>query len=74
MATTRAFVGLFGTRSVNLVVLQVVNKLPCRYFHKCVECGRIHSSTLSTVRVLKNVSSNERKPCMLYRNSLLFHG
>ncbi|XP_021932200.1 protein tumorous imaginal discs, mitochondrial-like isoform X1 [Zootermopsis nevadensis] len=60
MATMRGFVGIFGTRSVNLVVLQVVNKFPCRYFHKCVECGWIHSSTLSSAGVLKNVKFNQR--------------
>ncbi|XP_021932202.1 protein tumorous imaginal discs, mitochondrial-like isoform X3 [Zootermopsis nevadensis] len=64
MATMRGFVGIFGTRSVNLVVLQVVNKFPCRYFHKCVECGWIHSSTLSSAGVLKNVKFNQRTVCL----------
>lgn len=62
MATTRALVGIFAGRSVNLVVLQSVNKFPCRYFHKCVECGRIYSSTFTAFGVSKNfATANQRK-------------
>jgi hypothetical protein len=62
MATKRGIVAIFGSRNVNLVVLQSVNKLRCRYFHKCVECGRIHGSSLTILEGLKNVTSaNQRK-------------
>jgi len=65
MATTRGLVGIFAGRSVNLVVLQSVNKFPCRYFHKCIECGRIYSSTFTTFGVLKNfATANQRKSCV----------
>jgi hypothetical protein len=65
MATTRGLVGIFAGRSVNLVVLQSVNKFPCRYFHKCVECGRIYSSTFTTIGVLKNIeTATQRKSCV----------
>jgi len=57
MATTRGLFGIFAGRNVNLVVLQSVNKFPCRYFHRCVECGRIYSSTFTTVGVLKNFAT-----------------
>ena len=65
MATARGLVGIFAGRSVNLVVLQSVNKFPCRYFHRCVECGRIYSSTFTTVGVLKNFATpTQRKSCL----------
>jgi hypothetical protein len=65
MATTRGLVGIFAGRSVNLVVLQSVNKFPSRYFHKCVECGRIYSSTFTAIGVLKNfATATQRKSCV----------
>ncbi|KAJ4439670.1 Protein tumorous imaginal discs [Periplaneta americana] len=55
MATTRGLVGIFGSRNVNLVVLRSVKKYPCRYFHKCIGCGKVYSST--NAEILKGIAA-----------------
>ena len=62
MATRKGLIGIFGSRNVNLVVFQVVNNFPRRYFHKCVECGRIYGLNLSTANsLLKNFNISKSK-------------
>ncbi|KAJ9590760.1 hypothetical protein L9F63_016276 [Diploptera punctata] len=60
MATRKGIIGIFGSRSVNLVVFSIVNKFPRRYVHKCVECGRIYGLNLTTTSLLKKSNFTEK--------------
>ena len=62
MATRKGLIGIFGSRSVNLVVFNIVREFPRRYHHKCLECGRtfgVSFNTNSTLLKNFNVTKSE---------------